>query len=263
LSLKYLVTVAALFVACLLGASPASAAITVTEKLAEAQTSDNDASWTSAGTFSIANNALGVCFVSSTALAANLATPTLTGGSMTTWTEITNVSFDTIATPTSRMTAFRGLGSGAGAAAVTAAFSANQTSVNFNCWEFTNPDLGGTNGSGAIAQSKTASGDSTATNCQTTFDNALGSTQVVMETVVTGGSKTFTAEFASVGTELSNTAPVTELKAQYLANGSDSTPNWSWTGGIANGCIGVEVKEAAGAGGGPPAGSLMMMGVGR
>jgi hypothetical protein len=235
------------------------AAVGVTEKLACVDTDDNDASWqtdtagscgVSAGTMSIASNAYGLCFVQNTATAANLGTPTLTGGSMTTWAEIGNGSYDVIATPTSRITAFRGLGTGAAAAALVAAYGANQTSVIWNCWETTGIDLGGTNGSTATVQFKTEAGDSV-TECSPTFDSGLGATQVVFQFTAVGGTKTLGTDTSFTGnTEQVNATPVSNARTEYLVNGADATPAITWTGGIATGCIAVEVKEAAAAGGG-------------
>jgi hypothetical protein len=249
--------------------------VTVTEKLACYESDDNDSAWTSntdvggtcavGPTMSIANNAYGLCFIANAVTtSANLATPALTGGSLTTWTEIGSVSINTIATPTLRVSAHRGLGSGASAAALTATYSANQLSVNMHCFEVTNPDLGGTNGSTATAQFKTAVSDS-ATTCAPDFDNALNASQVVFNLVAVPAGRTFTGDTSfTLTTELENTAATIQSIGQYLVNGSDDIPTLTIVGGAtALGCLAVEVTEAAGAGGGPPAGSLMMMGVGR
>ncbi len=228
-----------------------AAAITVTEKLAEAQTADNDANWTSSGTFSIANNALGLCAVSSSDTT-GLAQPTLTGGSVATWNVIGTVTFNTIATPENRITVFRGLGTGAASAAVVADFAGdNQSAISWSCWEFTNIDLGGVNGSSAIVQFKTVSTDA-AQLITATFDSPIGLTQAVMMWGSSISNRTWTPDSGfSAGTEIATTLPLHELIAQYRVDGADSAPTWNVSG--ANTLLGgfaIEVKETGGGGGG-------------
>lgn len=238
------------------------AAIGVTEKLQEAQTADNDASWTSVGTFTIANNALGICVVLNTATSANLRTPTLTGGSVTTWTAISNVSFDTVATSTVRLTAFRGLGSGAAAAAVTADYAAvNQTSVSWNCWEFTNTIITGTNAADAIGVSGTNNADNAGSI--TVSLAALGSPQILLMAGGVNAANTWTPDTGfSVGTEITNSTPTSELKIQYLANGTDNSPTWSFSGTPHAGAIAFEIKETGWVAAGTGAKRGLLLGIG-
>ena len=222
--------------------SSAQAAITVVEQLAEAQTADNDASWTSVGTFDIANGATGVCFVFNTDAAGGLTTPTLTGGSVTTWNVTENVPFSTIATPTAKITTFYGLGTGAAAATVTASFSAdNQTSVGWNCFE-----LAGAHTSTPFIQDKSGSTDA-ATSHTVTIDSARSSGSALLFGILVSGTAGFTAEYSGLGTETSNTTPATEWVVQWDIGGSDTTPLWTTSASEEAGYVAVEIAVAAAA----------------
>jgi hypothetical protein len=230
--------------------SPAWAAIGISEKLSEFDT--DDPTLASTGTFSIANGALGVCFVINTASAGNLRTPTLSGGSVATWTEIGTVGFNSIAAPTRRITAFRGVGTGAAAAAVTAAFAGStQTSVAWNCYEVTGADSGGTNGSEAIAQFKEEASDS-ATETSPTFTNALTATAGIIHVGSTNADRNWTIEGAfTSGTVLNWTGPTSDAIGQFDAATTDDTPALSISGvATAIASLAVEVTEDSGAGGG-------------
>mgnify|MGYP007031186217 CR=1 FL=1 len=94
--------------------------------------------------------------------------PTLSGNGLT-WVQIATITFNTVATPLSRLTVFRALGAAPTTGAVTIAFAGQ---VQLNClWgiaEFTNVDTSGTNGSGAVVQSATNRGNA-ATNLSVTL----------------------------------------------------------------------------------------------
>lgn len=234
----------------LLAAVPASATITVTEKLAEAQTADNDASWTSVGTFSCADQTQCVCVVMTTASSANLTTPTLSGGSVTTWTRIGNaIGFDTAASPTKSVTYFQGVGSGASAAAITADYSGiNQSSAAWNCFEVANADVSGFNGATGIVQSGSNTIDS-GTSLSVTLAS-LGATQVVFQTMMINASgRTWTADTGFTKLTLTaNATPTSEWETQYQINGTDNVPLWSISGGAQSlGTFAVEIKEAGAA----------------
>ena len=244
MKLRLLALVAA--IGCLV--VPVQAAMTVTELLAEANSTDGT-SIASTGTFSVGNNALGLCGVLSTAASAPALVPTLTGGSAT-WTQAATVTLNTSWT----LTLFRALGTGAAAAVVTADYAGSTaTAAVFNCMQVTNPDLSGTNGSGAIAQTQTQAPGST-TACGQAFSNALGgATQTVLQFGVISATRTWTPDSApnvfSVGTEVGVTSPAAETKVQYFYGGTENNPQWTVNTATQLGCIAVEVKEAAAVGG--------------
>jgi hypothetical protein len=263
--------------ACLLlAASPAQAAIAITEKLNEFSGTDiaDGSPYTTAGTFTIANNALGLCGVFHTAATnGNLRTvSSVTGGSVTTWTEVGSVGFNSVASPVRRITVFRGMGAGASAATLSVNFAtgADQTSAGVACFEVTGVDTGGVNGAEAVAQFKTEASDS-ATETSPTFDNALTATAGIIQWSMINADRNWTADAGlqfTLGTDAFTgwTSPATDARTQWDASSTDDTPSMTISGGatvIAS--IAVEVTEDGGGGGGGAVecAGMLLRGVGR
>jgi hypothetical protein len=131
----------------------------------------DQASYTTATITPTANRIL-FAFISNSHLTA-AATPTLSGGGVSTWTQI-----DTVLTNNSahRVTAFRALtGATPTSAAITIDFAAaTQTGCAWGIVEVADSVLTGTNGADAVAQSKTQQHASTGTTASVTFTNAWG-----------------------------------------------------------------------------------------
>lgn len=250
-----------------LWSAPASAAIVVTEKIFEGTTTDGT-SFTTTATWSVTTNTLGICFVGATdSVLPSTLTVSQTGQ---TWDAIdaTNAMelFDVVATPLKRIQAFRTLGAGAAAAAIVVtgdAGTGNQTSFWAMCAELSGIDTSGTNGSGAIIQSKDGSADDTV-DPTVTFGSARTANSAVLAAI---GSNAciWTGEYteANSGTELVLATPGTEAFYMYIVGPADESPTWSTSGCTPEwGMIAVEVKEAAAGGGGGTTSNLLLLGVG-
>jgi hypothetical protein len=250
--MRYLLTLSLL----LASARPLLANVGVVEKVAAHNTANATSYDTSdgtnttvdagTGTISIASNALALCFVVATASSnANLGTLSISGGSVSSWTSIANVDFDTIAIATKRLQAWRGLGTGATAAGVVVTTTGSLTSVDFDCWELTS-----VNTTTPVAQSKTNSSDSATSLAIGTFGSALGAAQAVLMAGVSNGNFTWTPDTSfTTGTEITNATPTSELKVQYLVNGTNANPQWAWSGASgAKGVLAVEVTDSGSGG---------------
>lgn len=250
-----------------LWAVPASAAITVTEKAA-LETSDNlttydttTGTWVANGgatTFTLATNTLGLCFfVHSDADAPEtIASVTQTGQ---TWVEVAaSVAFDTVATPLKRVSAWRTLGAGAAAAGLSIAITGGtdqQTGMIVMCYEVAGVDTSGTNGSGAILQTKTGAADAVTAHT-VTLDAARTANSALFHAYGSDAGGVATAEAGyTAGTRNDYATPSTIGQTQWVVGGTDTTP--TWTTAATNGAsFAVEVKEAA-AGSGTSPGALL------
>jgi hypothetical protein len=217
--------------------------IAITEKLAEGSTL-NQTSYTSSGAFSIASQAIGICFINSGASTTPSA-PTLSGAGATSWTQIATVPYDPSASQKKRVTAFRALGSGGSAASLVADFGGqSQGGVTFVCYEATGTDVGGTNGSGAVLQSATNAADAT-----DPFTVTLGTREaesaVLMFSAV-GQSLSMTPESGyTAGTKTGQATPTMQTRAQWLIGGSDATPTWDFSAAANAGGIAMELRRAS------------------
>lgn len=178
-------------------------------------------------------------------------TPTASGNSLT-WVAIANVHFDTSGSQR-KLTLLRAMGSSPTTGTITIDFaSQTQSGCTWDLVEVTGADTSGTNGSGAIIQSKTnADTGGTATGLTVTLDAAITSTlNAVFATFAVGdGTLSFTP--GSGFTELSDHSVGAEanikLQTMYDAAGADTTADVALTGGDGNseiGGIAIEIKNA-------------------
>jgi hypothetical protein len=87
--------------------------------------------------------------------------PSVSGGGMTTWETASSVDFDTQGAPTKRLTIFRALSPSPGSGPITITFTSSVSNVQWVVSQWEGVETGGTNGSGAIVQTGTASSDGT------------------------------------------------------------------------------------------------------
>lgn len=167
--------------------------------------------------------------------------PAVTGNGLT-WVEVLSIAD---AGPTNRLTVFRALGASPTAGAVTFAFGATQTRCAWSIVEFASVDTSGTNGSGAVVQSKSATGMATAANAD--FDAAFGDAvnnatysanvhRNANDTLVEGS---FT-ELSDVNVE------TVSLQVMWLL-GEEQTPAPSWTTSALFNQVIIEVKAGSAA----------------
>lgn len=103
---------------------------------------------------------------------------TVTGTSQT-WTKVDGLTFNTIASPTQRITVYRFLAASTFSATTTISFGATQLGISSHLYEITGMDATGTNGSGAIVQVVTNSADATANPSVTMAAISSGSNAVI------------------------------------------------------------------------------------
>lgn len=255
----------------------AQAAITITESFHEEQTSANGTTWLTCGTgggcatgssnadgtFSIGNGNIGYVFVFCTG--ATVAQPTGLTQTGQTWVWVNGVSYNTIASPATRIDLYRTLGAGAAAAAMQVVYASNKTSVAFRVFEVSGADTTGTNGSGATVQSQVASTDS-ANSVTPTLDAALQTGSGVIALAGQNVDRNWTCDASwTCGTEYNGSTPVTGSIAQWHdAAIIDVSAAFTWSGtAVAGGGVVVEVKVAGGGGGTPGCkNGLLTMGAG-
>lgn len=199
-------------------------------------------SYTTASSFTPGANRLVLAFVeNSKGSTAN--TPTVTGNSLT-WVQVATVAFSTGSRR--RLTLFRAMGASPTNGALTADFAGvNQTSIAISVFELDGVDTSGTNGSGAVVQNATNTGEavSSVTATLAAFGSAsngavagVGATANVGITHDTGWSEIH--DITSV------TLPATALETQWIAT-NDTTASGTMVSGTASmGIIAIEIKAA-------------------
>lgn len=210
-------------------------AITRTDKFSN-QDSTNQQNFTTASLTATANKLyiLGVLTYDGTGL-----TVSVTGGGLT-WDSIAQ----TTSTGGVRMSVFRALSASPGAgAALTIDAGGTVSGCAWDVQEFDGIDTSGSNGAGAIAQSKV--NDNTGTSLTVTFDSAIGGSNAVYAALghdiqqagTPGGSYGTTNEQQLV------TEGVT-FNGIYLLPGT-TTPSVSWAGSTDNAGVAVEIKDGS------------------
>lgn len=163
--------------------------------------------------------------------------PTLAGCGLT-WVQVA-----TVAGLTHGITVFRGLGASPTTGALTATFSATQNTVRWSVVEFDGIDTSGTNGSGAVVQSKTATATGTAGTAD--FDAAFGDAtnnatySAIQVGTGSAGGVTPEAGFAEL-----HEASLGGLLETMWRVGEDQTPAPTWVTSRLWTQIVVEIKAA-------------------
>ena len=241
----------------LLWAAPASAAITVTEKLtggfgAGAGTTTNLTSYTTSDAFELAASTVGLCFVHHVDLDAAETIQSFVHNSVT-WTSIAVTAYT--GSSTGRVQAFWAAGAQASSTVTITIDGVDvQAGLMVHCYEVAGADT-----STPVAQSKTGT-SSAATSHTVTMDSARTSGAALFHAVGAQDAETWTAEYAGVGTEATFATPTAEGRVQWAIGGADTTPLWTSGTTATAGMVAVEIKEAAG-GGGSATGCFLLLGV--
>ena len=171
--------------------------------------------------------------------------PTLSGGGMSTWTQVATLTFDTQGTPLKRMTIFRAMSASPGSGAITITSSVTVSNCQWIVSQFDGVDQSGANGAGAIVQTGSASGDlvSGLSVPLAAFGNvnnvAVGVFGVASKVpVVTPG-----AGFTEIAEQASNESPLADLVAEWAANLNSVAATWTSLNG---GGLAVELKAKVG-----------------
>lgn len=175
-------------------------------------------------------------------------TPTASGCSLT-WVAITNTHFDTSGSQR-KLTLFRAMGSSPSTGAITIDYAGQtQTGQAWALIEVTGADTSGTDGSGAIVQSKANQNTTGTVNTLTvTLDSSPDANNGIFACFGIGdGTLTFSP--GSGFTELTDQANGAEanlaMTTMYDAAGGDTTADTTMTGNSEVGGIAVEIKIAS------------------
>ena len=177
------------------------------------------------------------------------ASPMLSGGGMTTWTEVASVTFDNAGSPHKRLTVFRAMSATPGGGPLTITFSKTMSDCQWIVSQWSGVDQNGTNGSGAIGQTGSNVGDGV--TGLTVGLGAFSNSGNVAYGVFGVASKTASVTPGNGFTEISEEPSGESTPADLEAELGTSTPSIVATWGSANGGgVGIEIRAGGGSGGG-------------
>ena len=171
------------------------------------------------------------------------ASPTVSGGGMTAWTQVATVAFDGVAQPHKRLSVFRALSSAPGGGPLRITFDATQANCQWIVAQWVGVDTSGTNGSKAIAQTGTARGDSL-TGRTVALDAFADSENVaygVFGVRLTPAGVTPGAGFIETAEQASGELPPATLQAERSVG--ESAIGASWASAPA-GVVAIEIRAA-------------------
>jgi adhesin/invasin len=171
--------------------------------------------------------------------------PTISGGGMSTWTQVASVDFDTLGFPLRRMIIFRAMNPSPGSGPITISFSANVSNCQWIVSQWDGVETGGVNGAGAIVQ--TGSNRANVVNGLTVTLGGFGNANNVAYGAF-GVNKnvpaiTPGAGFTKIDEQPSGENTPGDLLAEWAVN--RSTINATWTS-LRGGALGVEIKARVG-----------------
>jgi hypothetical protein len=168
--------------------------------------------------------------------------PVVTGGGMTTWTEVASVTFDSILFPTRRLTIYRAMSPTPGSGPITITFAASQSHAQWIVSQWDGVEITGTNGADAIAQVASARTDAAVSlsvplaalaNANNVAYGAFGVNKNLA--VVTPG-----AGFTEISEQPSNESTSGDLQAEWAVNLNTVTASWLPTSRA--GGLGLEIR---------------------
>jgi hypothetical protein len=220
--------------------TPPSSGITQTLLTAGSDVT-NQKIYTTASIAPAANALVTIAVIGHTSTAAS-PSPTVTGGGMSAWVEVATITFNSVATPLKRMSIFRAMSAAPGSGTITISFPTTESNAAWVVSQWTGVDQTGSNGSGAIVQTKSGSADGVSSIATTLA--ALGSANNVAYGVVGTNGSALGITPAAGFTEISEQKPAestnTILDALFAAN--QTAASASWTGAFAAAILAVEIK---------------------
>jgi len=200
---------------------------------------DGNASATTSSVTPVANKLYMMLVENATSISTNPQIPSVSGDNLT-WVQVNTVVFDPTGTSRRRLTLFRAMGTSPTAGSLTITFNGeNQALTTWSLDEFSNVDISGTNGSGAVVQSANNyvnTGASLVVSLST-FSNSLNASYGGFANW--GGDPLNTGSgFTQVGKDTTNDTVLTEFKP------SNDTTVDADGGGVSQqiGGIAVEIK---------------------
>lgn len=177
------------------------------------------------------------------------ASPTLSGGGMTTWTVVGTATFDGVAAPHKRLTIYRAMSAAPGSGPLSITWSSSQSNCQWIVSQWTGVDVSGLNGAGAIGQSAATSGD--AGNgllvALGAFGNSANVGYGVFGVVNNALAVTPGSGFTEIAEQPSAESPASDLEAEWATTDNTIDASWSVLNG---GALGVEIKADVSGGGG-------------
>jgi hypothetical protein len=172
------------------------------------------------------------------------AAPALTGGGMSSWTQVASVTFDAVGLPLKRLTVYRALSASPGSGPITITFPSTVSNAQWIVSQWGGVDASGVNGAGAIVQSANASADAvgglTATLAALAAPNHVAYGVVGVNgngLVVSPG-----AGFTEIAEQSSGESPRAVLQAEWATG--DNTADAGWAGSLNGAILGIELKAA-------------------
>jgi Invasin, domain 3/Calcineurin-like phosphoesterase len=204
---------------------------------------DNVKVYTTASISPAANALITVAVLGHRASAASAA-PTLTGGGMTSWSQVASVAFDSVGGPLKRLTVYRALSSAPGSGPITITFPSTLSNAQWIVSQWSGVDATGTNGAGAIVQSVSVSGDRVSGLTATLAP--LGAPHHVAYGVVgvNGNGLVVSpgAGFTEIAEQSSGEAARAVLQTEWATG--DNTVDASGPGSLNAAILGIELKPA-------------------
>ncbi|HKA58745.1 MAG TPA: invasin domain 3-containing protein [Gemmatimonadales bacterium] len=167
--------------------------------------------------------------------------PTVTGGGMSSWTEVASVVYDPEGAPLRRMTVYRAMSAAPGSGPITITWAGSQSNCQWIVVQWDGVETSGVNGAGAIGQ--TGSNHADASNglsvSLSPFTNSRNAAFGVF--AANGGLPEITpgAGFTELNEQTSNESKASDLQAEWATFLNTIGATWSNKNGAA---LGIEIK---------------------
>ena len=173
-------------------------------------------------------------------------TPTLSGGGMSSWTQVASVDFDPISLPRRRLTVFRAMSASPGSGPITITYASSVSNVQWIVSQWTGVETSGVNGAGAIVQSGSSRSDGSMglAVALSAFTRANNVAYGVVGVSGSGSAVTPGNGFAEIAEQPSGESSA--LETEWTTN--DNTIDATWASAFKAGLLGVEIQAAAGGG---------------
>jgi hypothetical protein len=167
--------------------------------------------------------------------------PTVSGGGMSTWTQVASVDFDGVTGPHRRLTIYRAMSAAPGSGPITFAYSSQVSNVEWIVSQWSGVETSGTNGDRAIVQTGSAKGDAVTGlsvslaafgNANNVAYGAFGVNSQVL--AVNPG-----AGFTEINEQPANEATKGDLQTEWAVNQPAVNATWP---NLQAGALGLEIQ---------------------
>jgi hypothetical protein len=168
--------------------------------------------------------------------------PTLTGGGMTQWTVVGSIAYNG-STPLDRLTIYRAMSTAPGSGPITISSSVTVSNCQWIVSQWSGVDQSGTNGSGAIVQTASASGTAV-TSLTASLAAFAGPTDVAWGAFGVANATAVIvpgAGFTTIDQQPSGESTIGDLLTEWAVNQPAVTASWPSKNA---GALGVEIKAA-------------------